>query len=115
MEKKLVLAIAFTLMSINFYSQPGGSGTTATGGGSGSGGGACITALFSELADCLSSHGVTYSIVSAGSQLYLYAQGSPPPGSITSCLVQYDNSSNDCPDAPVIINQTGSTGRKIAR
>lgn len=111
--------MVFTLLSINFYSQIGGSGTTAGGSGSGSGtsgSGSCITALFTELALCLSDNGISYSMLSAGGALYLYAQGSPPPEQITSCLAQYDSKRDDCADAPVIVNQTGTTnGIKRAR
>lgn len=115
MIKRIFFAIVFTLVSINFYSQIGGSGTSASGSGSGSGGG-CISTLFTTLANCLSDNGISYSMLSAGDVLYLYAQGTPPPGQITSCLAQYDSNRSECEDAPVIVNQTGTTnGIKRAR
>lgn len=114
MIKRIFFAMVFTLLSINFYSQIGGTGTSASGSGGGSS--SCVSTLFAELADCLSDNGISYSMISTGNALYLYAQGSPPPGQITSCLADYDDDRDDCEDAPVIVNQTGTNnGIKRAR
>ena len=76
----------------------------------------CAGEALDDLAACLSGHGINYHLISGGEGLYLYALGSFPPGLMTSCLTHYNNDRDDCPEAPVIVNNTSpSVATKATR
>jgi hypothetical protein len=106
MKKKLLFTLMFAFIGVNYYAQPGSGGTS----------GSCASTVLGSFATCLSNHGVSYYMVDAGDEIYLYGTGSPPPGQITSCMVQYDNDRSSCPEAPVVIDKTGIyVGKTAAR
>ncbi len=94
--KKILFTIALFVGFQSNYAQHGGGGYTG-----------CAADALNELATCLNGHGINYHLIDGGGGLYLYALGSFPPGHMTSCLSHYNHDRDDCPEAPVIINNTG--------
>lgn len=102
MKKKILLTVIIALLGVNHFAQPGTGGTS----------GSCSTSILSSLTNCLTGNGVSFYVVDAGDEYYLYGQGTPPPGQITQCLVQYNIARVLCPEAPLVTNRTGTTGSK---
>ena len=102
MKKKILLTMVNALIGVNYYAQPGTGGT----------GGSCSTSVLNTLSNCLTGNGVSYYVVDAGGEYYLYAQGTPPPGQINQCIVQYNQDRSTCPSAPLVTDITGTNGSK---
>jgi hypothetical protein len=76
----------------------------------------CSTQAINDFNACLLSNNITSEMVYDGnSTIYLTAQGNPPPGQIQSCIAHYDQSRTDCPQAPVIVNNSSNNGNQLAK
>ena len=76
----------------------------------------CATQLMNDLNSCLTSNSITYDVTTGENGIvYITAQGSPPPGQIQSCIAQYNQPRTDCPEAPVVENNTPNNGNQIGK
>lgn len=76
----------------------------------------CSTQVLNDLNSCLTSNNITYVETTDESGIvHITAQGNPPPGQIQSCIAQYNQSTTDCPDAPVVVNDTPNNGNQIGK
>lgn len=89
MKKLLVLTAIFTLIKVN--SSLGDN---------------CPKTLFNDLITCLNNNNVSFSYTYSGNTIYISGLANCPPGQIQSCIAQYNAQTNDCPDAPVVVNST---------
>ncbi len=94
MKKMFVIIVLFAGLQNNFFAQGYGSTTSA-----------CTTDALQNLANCLRSHGITYSMASHNGTYYIQAEGNPPPGQVQSCIAHYNSDSGSCPDAPIVVQQ----------
>lgn len=91
MKKLLLLTAIFTLIQVN--SSLGDN---------------CAKTSFNDLVTCLNDNNVTFNYTYSGSTIYISGLGNCPPGQIQSCIAQYNSQTNDCPDAPVVVNSTSN-------
>lgn len=91
MKKLLVLTAIFTLIQVN--SSLGDN---------------CSKTLFNNLITCLNNNNVSFSYTYSGNTIYISGLANCPPGQIQSCIAQYNAQTNDCPDAPVVVNSTSN-------
>ncbi|MBI4646277.1 MAG: hypothetical protein HY738_06690 [Bacteroidia bacterium] len=105
--KKLFLILAFTFLTSGFvnFAQIGQlpeENVIPPGGDD-----ACVQNLIAQMFACLTSLNVTGNLIEANDQLHLFVfyESTDPAirGKIQSCVSDYNNSRNECADAPVMV------------
>lgn len=67
----------------------------------------CVKDAMTALSTCLTDNNIVFNYTESGNTVYIYASGNPPPGQIQSCIAHYNTLTNDCPEAPVVVNGSG--------
>ena len=106
----VILILIITALPVINVAQVGeGTSTSGT---------SCKNALLQSFASCLASNGINYFVTNAGTNtICVNAVGNSgtAPGYIQSCIAHYDNSRSNCPEAPAIVYQTGSSSKSTKR
>lgn len=101
--KKILLTtcFAFAFAGAAFSQSPNGPGN-----GSVSTSQNCVNQSLDDLRNCLLSKNVSFNMIQSLNpmQMYLYIAPGTPQGKVTSCIMQYNNGTTNCPSAlPIII------------